>query len=579
MNLKDLWNKFFSYQPKLAYQFRLPENESAQEEYNQAPAVQEKQNEITKIFPSLKVNLDYMKTRYNLLINSDIILREFTINARGKQYNAFIVYIDGMVDSQILDQFVLQPLMLRNRNNLYDGSQSKVVSEAITNNITVRKVKKFDLSNYLMGCLVPQNAIKEVLDFDEVANGINSGNCALFVDTLALAFDIEVKGFKQRSVDKPENETVIKGPHEAFVENIRTNTSLLRRIVNNENLIIENLEVGKITKTKCAVCYMQNITNSDLVNEVKYRLNNLEVDSLLSAGNLEQLVCDSNILGIPEMISTERPDKATKYLLQGRVIVIVNGTPYGLIIPSIFIDFLTSPEDSNLKVSFGNFLRRLRILAVFITLLLPGIYVAITSFHQEILPTSLLFSILASRENVPFPIIVEILTMEISFELIREAGLRVPSPIGSTIGIVGALVLGQAAVSAGIVSPILIIIVAITGIASFAIPDFSFGFHLRYFRFLFILLGFMAGFLGIALGLFVYISILCSLKSFGVSYTIPFAPAINSKGNAYLLPPIWKREFRAPYVAPKSEKDQEKISMKWKYFRKKGMKLKWKNHK
>ena len=565
MKFKDLWNKFFSYQPKLAYQFRLPENEEVKEEYSKNSAPESKQNEVTKIFPSLKVNQDYMKTRYNLLINSDVILREFTINARGKQYNAFLVYIDGMIDSQIMDQFVLQSLMLRNRNNLYDGSQSKVVSEAVTNNITVRKVKKFDLSNYLMGCLLPQNTIKEVTDFDEVANGINSGNCALFVDTLALAFDIEVKGFKQRSVDKPENETVIKGPHEAFVENIRTNTSLLRRIVNNENLIIENIEVGKITKTKCAVCYMQNITNADLINEVKYRLNNLEVDSLLSAGNLEQLICDSNILGIPEVISTERPDKATKYLLQGRVIVIVNGTPYGLIIPSIFIDFLTSPEDSNLKVSFGNFLRRLRILAVFITLLLPGIYVAITSFHQEILPTSLLFSILAAREKVPFPIIVEILIMEISFELIREAGLRVPSPIGSTIGIVGALVLGQAAVSAGIVSPILIIIVAITGIASFAIPDFSFGFHLRYFRFLFILLGFMAGFLGIALGLFVYISILCSLKSFGVSYTIPFAPATNSKGNGYLLPPIWKREFRAPYVAPKSEKDQEKISMKWKY--------------
>ena len=565
MKFKDLWNKFFSYQPKLAYQFRLPENQRTQEEYNNPSAPENKQNEVTKIFPSLKVNQEYMRTRYNLLINSDIVLREFTINARGKQYNAFLVYIDGMIDSQIMDQFVLQPLMLRNRNNLYDGSQSKVVSEAITNNITVRKVKKFDLSNYLMGCLLPQNTIKEVTDFDEVANGINSGNCALFVDTLSVAFDIEVKGFKQRSVDKPENETVIKGPHEAFVENIRTNTSLLRRIVNNENLIIENIEVGKVTKTKCAVCYMQNITNADLINEVKYRLNNLEVDSLLSAGNLEQLICDSNILGIPEVISTERPDKATKYLLQGRVIVIVNGTPYGLIIPSILIDFLTSPEDSNLKVSFGNFLRRLRILAAFITLLLPGIYVAITAFHQEILPTSLLFSILAARENVPFPIIVEILIMEISFELIREAGLRVPSPIGSTIGIVGALVLGQAAVSAGIVSPILIIIVAITGIASFAIPDFSFGFHLRYFRFLFILLGFMAGFLGIALGLFVYISILCSLKSFGVSYTIPFAPATNSRGNGYLLPPIWKREFRAPYVAPKSEKEQEKISMKWKY--------------
>ena len=391
------------------------------------------------------------------------------------------------------------------------------------------------------------------------------GNCILFVDTLNLAFDIEVKGFKQRSIDTPNNEIVIKGPHEAFVENIRTNTALIRKIVNNEDLIIENLEVGKITKTKCAVCYMQNITNYDLVNEVKYRLNNLEIDSLLSSGELEQLIADSNILGIPEMLSTERPDKVTKYLLKGRVVVLVNGSPYGIIVPGILVDFLTSPEDTNLKVSFANFLRGLRFLAAFITLLLPGLYVAITSFHQEILPTGLLYSILASRENVPFPIILEILLMEISFELIREAGLRVPSPIGPTIGIVGALVLGQAAVTAGIVSPILIIIVAITGIASFAIPDFSFGFHLRYFRFAFVLLGFMAGFLGISLGLFVYISLVCSLRSFGVSYTTPFAPASNSKGNGYLLPPIWKREYRPTYIAAKKEKDQEKISMKWKY--------------
>ena len=558
MSLKNLLSNLFSYNPPNDYNFELPKNSTSQTEPSQ-------DNNNLNIFPSLSVNIEYMKTKYNILINSDIVLREFTLNARGKQYNAFLVYIDGMVNSQIMDDFILKPLMLRNKNNLYDGSQNKVVSEAIANNITVRKVKKFDLAKYLNDCLMPQNSVKKITSFSEAANGINSGNCVLFVDTLALAFDIEVKGFMQRSVDSPNNEIVIKGPHEAFVENIRTNTSLIRRIVNNENLIIENLEVGKITKTKCAVCYIQNVTNPDLVNEVKYRLNNLEIDSLLSAGELEQLIVDSNILGIPEVLSTERPDKATRYLLAGRVVVIVNGTPYGIIMPAILVDFLTSSEDSNLKTPFGNFLRGLRMLAAFITLLLPGLYVAITSFHQEILPTSLLYSILASRESVPFPIILEILLMEISFELIREAGLRVPSPVGPTIGIVGALVLGQAAVSAGIVSPILIIVVAITGIASFAIPDFSFGFHLRYFRFVFILLGFMAGFLGIGLGLFVYISILCSIKSFGVSFTSPFAPADNSKGNAYLLPPIWKREYRAPYMATKRPKTQEKISMKWKY--------------
>ena len=428
MNFKNIWEKLFSYNPPLEYNFNIPENPIDEGQTNS-----EENSKPVQIFPSIDVNKEFIQTKYNTLINSDIVLREFILNARGKQYHAFIVYIDGMVDSQIMDDFILKPLMLRNRNNLFDGPQNRVVSEAVANNITVRKVRKFDLPDYLMNSLIPQNSVKQVTTFDEAANGINSGNCALFVDTLPLAFDIELKGFKQRSVDKPNNEIVIKGPHEAFVENIRTNTSLIRRIINNENLIIENIEVGKITKTKCAVCYMKNITNDDLVNEVKYRLNNLEVDALLSAGELEQLIVDSNILGIPEVLSTERPDKATKYLLNGRVIVIVNGTPYGIIMPAVLVDFLTSSEDSNLKVNFGNFLRVLRIIATCITLLLPGFYVAITSFHQEILPTSLLYSILASRASVPFPIIVEILIMEISFELIREAGLRVPSPIGPTI--------------------------------------------------------------------------------------------------------------------------------------------------
>lgn len=428
MNIKNFIKNTFSYSPVIEYQFSIMEKEESKEE-NTRENLQNKNN----IYPSLSVNIEYVKTLYNTMINSDIVLREFTINARGKQYNAFILYIDGMIDSQIMDQFIISPLMMRNKNNMFDGTQSKIVSEAVTNNITVRKVKKFDLSNYIMGCLLPQNSVKEVSTFEDISDGINSGNCALFIDTLSLAFNIESKGFKQRNVEKPNNEIVVKGPHEAFVENIRTNTSLIRRITNNENLIIENIEVGKITKTKCAVCYMKNIANDDLVSEVKYRLNNLEIDSLFSGGELEQLIVESNILGIPQVLSTERPDKVSRFLLAGRVAILVNGSPYGIIMPAILVDFLVSSEDTNLKSGFANFLRILRLLSAFMTLLLPGLYIAITSFYQEILPTSLLYTILAARENVPFPIIVEIFIMEISFELIREACLRVPAPIGPTI--------------------------------------------------------------------------------------------------------------------------------------------------
>ena len=563
MKIKDIFNNLFSYTPKDVYNFSLSDNSNNSESttFQDSKKIPEEPQNIST---NLNINLDYIKTKYNLLINSDIITREFILNARGRQYKALLLYIDGMIDSQALNDFVLEPLMMRNKNNLFDSNQNRIISETVTNNITVRKVKKFNLDDYIQNCLIPQNNVEQQSSFEDIFLGVNSGNCALFVDTLSIAFDIDVKGFKQRSIDKPENEIVIKGSHEAFVENIRTNTSLLRRFTNNENLVIESLEAGSLTKTKCAVCYMQNIANNDLVAEVKYRINNLNVDSILSSGQLEQLISDNNSLGLPKVISTERPDNAVQHLLEGRVVVLINGSPYALILPAIMIDLLTSPEDRNLKSIFSNFLRAIRILCSFFALLLPGLYVSITSFHIEILPTELLYSILAARESVPFPIIFEILIMEISFEIIREASLRVPSAIGSTIGIVGAIVIGQAAVSAGIVSPILIIIVAITALSSFAIPDYSFSFHLRVFRFLFILLGYTAGFLGIGTGLFVYISMICDMKSFGVSYSTPYSHMKNLKNSGIILPPIWKREYRASYLNTKRKKKQENISMGWK---------------
>ena len=548
MKIKDFINNTFGYKPKNEYQFTLPDNpEIDTENYNNTNS-----DKIENIYSQIDANLKYIETKYNTLINSDIITREFTLNTGSKQYKAFILYIDGMVDSQILNDFVLKPLMLKNK--FCNNETSKII---------VQKGKKSNIANFIQDCLIPQNNIKQQSSFKDIFSGVNSGNCALFVDTLSVGFDIDVKGFKQRSISKPENEIVIKGPHEAFVENMRTNTTLLRRFTNNENLIIENTKVGKITQTNCAICYIKDIANDALVAETKYRLNNLEIDSLLSAGELEQLLTDTNSLGVPKILVSERPDYAVKSLLQGRVIILINGSPYALILPAILIDFLTSPEDTNLKPQFANFLKVVRIISSFFALLLPGLYIAITNFHREIIPTELLYSILSSRQSVPFPIIVEILIMEISFEIIREAGLRVPSPIGPTLGIVGALVLGQAAVSAAIVSPILIIIVAITGMSSFAIPDFTFSFHLRFFRFVFILLGFLSGFLGIGMGLFIYISSLCDLETFGVSYTIPYAPAVNSKNNGFMLSPIWKREDRATYLATKKEKKQNKISMKW----------------
>ena len=378
------------------------------------------------IYPTLSVNVDYIKIKYNTLINSDIKLREFKLIIKGKEYNALLLFIDGMIDSKSINDFILKPIMSKN------DTIKKDVPSVITNNITVKKIKKFDLEEYISNSLVPQNTMKKVSTFDEAFSAVNMGDCALFIDTLPIAFTIDVKGFEARTITEPKNEIVVRGSQEAFVEKLRTNTSIIRRLINNENLIIENTTVGKVSNTNVAICYMQNIANNNLVSEVKYRINNLDVDTILSSGQLEQLIEDDNSI-FPEIIASERPDKAVNHLLEGRIIVIVNGSPYALIMPGVFIDFMSSPEDINLEFHYSNLLKIVRIIAFIITLFLPGFYVAISNYHTELLPTELLFTIAAARNTVPFPVIFEILLMEFSFELIREAGLRVPSPIGPTI--------------------------------------------------------------------------------------------------------------------------------------------------
>ena len=544
----------FTYQETEEYEFSLTENNSDVDE-----TAIEKATEYKNIFNTLNVNLEYLKARYNSLINSDIKFREFKFCARDKEYSAFLIYIDGMVDAKSINDFILKPMLADK------CKPTNPIATAISNNITVRKVKKFNLEDYIYNSLLPQNNVKVVTEFSEIISEINSGNCALFVDTIAVAFSIDTKGFKHRSIAEPQNEVVVRGSQEAFVEVIRVNTSILRRLVNNENLIVENTTVGKLSQTRVAICYLKNIANDNLVSEVRYRVNNLDIDYLISSGQLEQLIQDSGNTSFPQIISTERPDKVTNLLYEGRVAIIINGTPYVLVAPGIFVDYIASPEDYNLKHQFADILRFIRMLAMFFTLLLPGLYIAITSYHPELIPTELLFAIAESRESVPFPIIVEIIVMELSFELIREAGLRVPSPIGPTIGIVGALILGEAAVSASIVSPILIIVVSITAICSFAVPDFSLSFTLRFLRFLFIFLGYIAGFLGIALGLFIYVAILNSLKSFGVPYLSPYVPVQTKDTNsAFFIQPLWFREKRADFLKTKKPFSEGAISMLWK---------------
>lgn len=553
-------SNFFLYKPSSKYEFTLPNYPSNENSSTDNPYLEDALDpNAKKISSSLDDNLDYIKARYNSLINSDVDIREFYIVAADTRFKAFLIYIDGMVDTTSINHFILKPLMLRNKTNTHKKSNICKVRISEDN-------EDFNLENYISDCLLPQNKVSIVEDFASVISDINVGNCIVFLDTLPIAYSIDVKGFKQRSISTPQNEVIVRGSQEAFVEALRTNTSILRRLVNNENLIIENSVVGKISKTNVAICYMSNIANADLVAEVQYRINNLDIDALVSSGQLEQLIQDDSNNIFPQIIATERPDKAVYSLWDGRVIVIVNGSPYVLIMPGVFNDFLSSPEDINLKHQFSNLAKAIRLLATFFALLLPGLYIAISNYHQELIPTELLFAIAASRESVPFPIIFELLFMEISFELIREAGLRVPSPIGQTIGIVGALILGDAAVKANIVSPILIIIVALTALCSFAIPDVSLNFTFRILRFVYIFLGYLGGFLGIGLGIFALLLSLSNLTSFGTPYIMPFLTNVNSRTTtSYFTSPIWLREKRPKFLDTKKIFSQGNISRKWKF--------------
>lgn len=539
----------FEYKEYLPYDFVLSDSN-----------VQSNDSDFTisnTVSSDYNVNLEFIKTKYSTLINSDIKIREFIINVQNKQYKAFLFYIDGMIDTKSINQFVFKPLMLKNRSNT-----SNELNNEPSNKVSI--IKPFDMQSYIMNSLIPQNDVSISNEFSKIFSQVNAGVSALFVDTLDVAFLIDAKGFEKRSIPVPENELVIRGSQEAFVESIRTNTSLIRRLVNSENLVIETTSVGTVNKNVCCICYIKNIANPSLVSEVSYRINNLEIDSIISSGELEQFITDSSF-GLPQMVSTERPDRVANYLLSGRVAVIVNGSPYVIVAPGVFTDFLTSSEDTNIQYQFANLLKIIRMLSLIITLILPGFYIAVTAFHQEVIPTELLFAIVSSRNAIPFPIILEILIMDISLELIRESGIRLPSPLGQTVGIVGGLILGEAAVSANIVSPILIIVVAITGLTAFAIPDYSLSFHIRITRFIYVFAGYFAGFFGISIAALAHLGILATINSFGVSYLSPYAPFSVNNSDSYLLSPIWKREKRDSFLETERQNKEKHISMKWKF--------------
>lgn len=474
--------------------------------------------------PRLKINLEHIQKVFISDKNSDIIIRQFKI---AQKIDAFIVFIDGMVDRETINNYILRQLM---KPELFENYKGDRILEFIENNVlSVHDTKKETKYDMIIG---------------QICNGLT----VLFIDGCSECLMFETRGYEKRSVERPATEAVIGGPQEGFNENLRTNITLIRRIVKNHHLVTEILPLGKTNHSFCAVMYVDGISNPKVIKEVKRRINSHDTDYIQSGGVLEHLIEDSPLMLFPQVLRTERPDRASSFLMEGKVVIVTDGAPFIIAVPATFFSMLQTTEESNLKWQQGTLLKLIRLLGMFVAILLPGLYIALLLYHQEVVPSDLLSSIAMSRESVPFPILVEVILMEVSFELIREAGIRVAGITGTTLGMIGGLILGQAAVTAGIVSPILIVIVAVTGLGNFAIPNYSLALSIRISRFLFIVLGALAGFYGISVGIFVLGGLVCSMKSFGVPFLSPIAPKTKGNSGLALVMPAFSQKERPDYL-------------------------------
>ncbi|SHI86539.1 spore germination protein [Desulfofundulus thermosubterraneus] len=487
--------------------------------------------------PDLETNLKQIKAILDKC--SDVVYREFVF-AQNEQIRLALIYTDGLADKTQVGDQITKALALE--------VPMAVPGQEISKNRALEFIKQRGL------CI---NEIQQTSKLRDVIQAILSGDSVLLVDGHDIAIVNGTKGWASRAISEPEAEPTVRGARESFVETLRTNTALLRRRINSPNLKIEVFKLGEITNTDVAIAYIEGIVNEKLVAEVKSRLQRIKVDAILESGYIEELIEENPWSPFPTVNHTEKPDRAAAMLLEGRVAILVDGTPFVLTVPNLFVEYLHSPEDYYERFIFTTAVRILRFLSALVSLTLPALYIAVVSFHHELLPTTLLLSIAGQREAVPFPVFVEVLVMELTFETLREAGIRLPRPLGQAVSIVGALVIGEAAVRAGLVAAATVIVVAFTGIASFTFA-YSASIAFRLLRFTIMFLSAALGLFGLISGLALIGIHLCSLRSFGVPYLSPVVPmtGIDLKDVVFRAP-LWAMFTRPRLIARQNQKRQE----------------------
>jgi spore germination protein KA len=443
-----------------------------------------------------------------------------------------LAYIDGLVGDNMVRESILKPLALL-----------KVTAPGSSDD------SPQDLFQQLKQRLLTNGELKEIKKTEDLLLGISSGCCAVLINGVPRAIIADVRGWKQRNIELPTTEPTIRGAKESFTETMRTNTSIIRRRIMDPRLWIEEYHIGEITHTTVSLIYLKGVADENTITELRSRITRIVTDTLQSSGHLEEFIEDAPFSPFPTLLRTERPDRVTGALLEGRLAIITDGTPFVLIAPCTLTMFLTSPDDYDERYFIGSFLRILRTALFLAALALTSLYVTVVTFHPELIPTSLALAIAAQREAVPFPALAEAIILELAFEILREATVRVPIAFGPTVSILGVLFLGQVAVQASLVSPLMVIIVAISSIASLGVPVYSMSVSTRLLRFPLLIISGCFGFIGLAWGLSAVLLHLMTLRSLGVPYLEPIAPLVVSDLKDSLIRlPWWALRTRPEFV-------------------------------
>lgn len=452
--------------------------------------------------------------------SSYIVYREKYIN----NIKIDIIYNEVLTDQDKMSNFIYRSL--DHIEKIYQ--EKELLYDVIKNNISNIK-------------------IKEINNYQDICKYLNNGFVILLIeDDYSLA--LEVKKNLTRSIEKPMTETTIRGAMDSFTENIETNIGLIKRRLKTNKLWNEDMELGKYTKNKISILTIKGLTDSKIKDNIINKLNSLEIDGVTDTGTLKHLIENETKTIFPTSITTERPDKVVSSLLRGKIVIIIDNCPFVLIMPVDINDFFLSQDDKDSNYINNSLTRILRYLAFSITVLTPGIYIALTTFNQEMIPLELLTSFASQRSTVPFPAFFEAILMFVSFEILRESDYRIPNVSNSALSIVGALILGEAAVNAGIVSPIMIIIVAITAISALVIVEPELSNAVKWYRILFMLGGTTIGIFGIFIVFIIFTTNLCSINSYGKSFTMPFTPINSDIKNSIIKFPLLKRNKRNKYL-------------------------------